>query len=261
MNRRGIATRGAVAGAATLAAGIATAGGASAIPGPVNAGNTYKWGPIAQSYEFEGRHLARYWHKSGDGQVRIQHGMLTLNTRKHGTLSATLARKGHATGRWETRIRGRRFTTGHSAYRVVVSLVPAAGHAQPCGASDVGLTSFTPNSNGPATWRIRHQPDRQYTLTKSMTFHKDQWHTFAVEVKPHRIAWFVDAHSVAVETSPAAMSHTPLTVRFSMQPEGSGTQDASRMQMDWLRYWTLKRPDAKPVKGRTPTPTTNTGAC
>lgn len=248
MNRRGIATRSVVALAATLAAGLATAGGASAVPGPVNAGNTYKWGPIAQSYEFEGRHLARYWHKSGSGQMRIQHGMLTLNSATRGRLSATLARKGHRTGRWETRIRGRRFTSRRSPYRVVVALTPAPGHAQHCGASDVGLTSFTPNSNGPAAWRIRHLPDRQYTFTKRMSFRKDQWHTFAVEVKPHRIAWFVDAHSVAVEKNPAAMSHTPLTVRFTLRPTGSGAQDRSRMQMDWLRYWTLARHSALPVE-------------
>lgn len=261
MNRRGIATRSAVALAATLTAGLATAGGASAVPGPINAGNTYKWGPIAQRYEFEGRHLARYWHKSGSGQMRIQHGMLTLNSATRGRLSATLARKGHRTGRWETRIRGRRFTSGSSPYRVVAALTPAPGHAQHCGGSDVGLTSFMPNSTGPATWSIRHLPDRQYTFTKRMSFRKDQWHTFAVEVKPHRIAWFVDAHAVAVEKSPAAMSHPPLTVRFTLRPTGSGAQDRSRMQMDWLRYWTLKRPDAKPVRGRAPTPTTYAGAC
>lgn len=232
----------------------------ASIPGPVNAGNTYKWGPIAQRYEFETSRLERYWHKSGPGQVRNQFGMLTLNTRRHGTLSATLARRGHPFGRWETRMRAHRFTTGHAPYRVVVALVPAGKRPQHCGAGDIGLTSFIPDQNGPATWTTRQLPNVQHTFTRAMSFAPNEWHTFAVEVTKHRIAWFVDAHAVSVEHV-SHPSHVPLTVRFTMEPVGGGTHDASRMQMDWLRYWTLKVPDHKPVRGPAPTASTYAGAC
>ena len=248
--------------AAALLAPLSVTGTAhaKAIPGPVNAGNTYKWGPIRHRYEFETARLERYWHQSGPGQVRNQHGMLTLNTRTHGTLSATLGRKGHPFGRWETRIRGRRFTTGHAPYRISVDLVPAGRRAQHCGARHIGITSYQPNQSGPATWVTRRPPNRQATFSKQMSFGTDEWHTFGVEVTRHRIAWFVDARAVSVQHV-RRPSKVPLTVRFTMVPVGSGSHDASRMQMDWLRYWTLKRPDAKPVRGPAPTPSTYAGAC
>jgi hypothetical protein len=240
--------------------GLPGAASAKAVPGPVNAGNTYKWGPIKQRYEFENANLENYWHKSGPGQVRNQVGMLTLNTGTNGTLSATLARKGHAFGRWETRIRGRRYSSGHLPYRIDVALVPAGKRAQHCGASNIGITSYLPSQNGPATWTTRHRPNQQATFTKQMTFADDEWHTFGVEVKKHRIAWFVDAHVASVEHV-RKPSRVPLTVKFTMVPVGSGQHDVSRMQMDWLRYWTLKRPDSKPVRGPAPTPSTYSGAC
>ena len=220
--------------AASAAASVVGATG-RAIPGPVNAGNTYRWGRIAQRYEFENRRLERYWHRSGPGQVRNQYGMLTLNTRTHGTLSATLGRRGHPFGRWETRMRAHRFTTGHGSYRVNVALVPAGRRAQHCSASDIGLTSYVPDRDGPATWTTRHRPNLQHTFTKAMSFAPNEWHTFGVEVRPHRIAWFVDARSVSV-LRVRHPSRVPLTVRFTMAPTTGGTLDASRMQMDWLRY-------------------------
>jgi len=253
--------------AAALMAPLGISGAAGAlpqshgrVPGPINAGNTYKWGPMKAQYEFENGRLEHFWHQSGPGQVRNQHGMLTLNTRTYGALSASLGKKGHAFGRWETRMRAKQFTDGHVPYRVVVSLVPAGKRPQHCGASDIGLTSFTPNTRGAATWTTRQLPNIQHTFSKRMSFGPDQWHTFGVEVKKHRIAWFVDAKSVSVEHV-AHPSRVPLTVRFTMQPQGSGTTDLSRMQMDWLRYWTLKRPDAKPVRGPAPTPSTYAGSC
>ena len=81
-----------------------------------------------------------------------------------------------------------------------------------------------------------------------MDLGKDRWHTYAVEVTPRRISWFVDAHVVHSERRDAALSGVPLTVRFTMQAVPDATMEPSRMQMDWLRYWSLDTPNTKSTK-------------
>src|ERR1700755_2997158 len=66
-------------------------------PGPIHAGNTFGWyghGGLVWREEFvTPLHL---WRVQGPGVVRIQHGMLTLNTSNKGTVSATLDKPGRA---------------------------------------------------------------------------------------------------------------------------------------------------------------------
>jgi hypothetical protein len=101
-----------------------------AAPGPIHAGNTFGWyrNPLTR-YEFIGR-KAPYWRVHGRGVVRTQHGMLTLNTARRGSVSATLARRGHAYGRWEIRLRSRRYANDHTNFKVVTELIPAGGRPQ-----------------------------------------------------------------------------------------------------------------------------------
>jgi hypothetical protein len=250
--------------AAAVALGLATAVPADAHreqpPGPVNAGNTYKWGPIATRYEWEDGFDRADWRVRGPGLVREQHGMLTLNTAGHGTVSATERTRGHAVGRWETRLRSAQLESGHHRYRVLTELVPAGDRAQRCGGKDVALASYTPRGRR-ATHYVRSLPDHAYVTSKRIGLHDNQWHTFAVEITHRRISWFVDAHVVSSERRRDAFTHTPFAVRFTMQGAGAGRMDRSRMQMDWLRYWTLKRPDARSTAAHRLHRTTYRHAC
>ena len=45
----------------------------------------------------------------------------------------------------------------------------------------------------------------------------------------------------------AALSGVPLTVRFSMAAQKGQRMNQGRMQMDWLRYFTLRKPNKKSV--------------
>jgi len=236
--------------ALTVALGLTTAVPADAHhaqpPGPVNAGNTYKWGDMATRYEWEGGFDRQDWRVSGRGLVREQHGMLTLNTAGRGSVSATERTRGHAVGRWETRLRSAQFGTGHHSYRVLTELVPAGSRAQRCGARNVALESYTPRRRQ-ATHYVRSTPNHAYVTHRRIALHDNQWHTFAVEVTHNRISWFVDAHVVSTEKRRDALTGTPFAVRFTMKGVGHQRMNRSRMQMDWLRYWTLKRPDARPT--------------
>ena len=217
-------------------------------PGPVNAQSTFKWGTPQWQDEFEYGKRAPRWHVTGRGQVRPQHGMLTLNTARRGDTSATLNRPGHKTGRWEIRLRSHRYSTKHANYQVRTQLVPAGKHRGHCGARNVGIESYQLGQRHADVY-ARNTPDRQFAASKRLNLANDRWHTFGVEVTRKKISWFVDAHVIRTERRPKALTGVPYTVRFTMASKQGTRMNKSRMQMDWLRYFDLSRPDQKPVDG------------
>ena len=259
------------AGAAALMAislGSLTADSASAVParqapGPIHAGNTFGWyghGGLVYDETFVGPLNHRRWHVEGPGAVRTQHGMLTLNTAKAGSVSATLRGTGHRTGRWEIRLRSRQYSRSHAAYEVRTELVPAAARPQNCGARNIALNSYKLGGNR-AHHYIRSLPNRQYSTHTGVNLGTDRWHTFAVELTGRRISWFVDAHVVSTERRPEAMSRLPYTVQFTMVAEPGKRMNRSRMQMDWLRYFTLRKPNSRSVEAPLPSTATYAEAC
>ncbi|HEX4471795.1 MAG TPA: family 16 glycosylhydrolase [Nocardioides sp.] len=248
------------AGAMALTVGAVTAGSGHAVPGPIHAGNTFGWyRNHLIRYEFVNGN-GPYWRTSGPGQVANQHGMLTLNTAAHGSLSATLTRQGHAYGRWEIRLRSRRYATAHTNYRVVTELVPSGGRKQHCGGDEIGLENYRLGSNR-AKFYIHTLPDNDFRAWKGRNLGTDRWHTFAVEATRTHISWFVDAHVIRTERRPAALEGTPLTVRFTMRAAKGKQMNPSRMQMDWLRYWGDKYPSSRSVAAPRTVRSTYHGAC
>jgi hypothetical protein len=220
-------------------------------PGPIHAGNTYGWWNkgIVWREEFETPYTGQMgpqWQASGPGQVWHQNGMLTLNTTSQGSLSATLAGPGAEVGRWETRLRSRQYGRGNGRYRVLAELVPAAGAEQNCGGRNIAMTSYTPNGRA-ATVYARTLPDVAYKATRPMSLGSDQWHTYAVEVTRERVSWFIDAHVVFTENRDDLVSGVPLTVRFTMEARPDRVMNVSRMQMDWVRHWSLEAPNTLSV--------------
>ena len=264
-SRRLLATLGSATAATALTLGLAAATGPADAhhaqpPGPVHAGSEYGWGKPQANYKFVGPLKKSQWRTHGPGNVRNQHGMLTLNTAGHGTVSAKQVTKGHAVGRWEIRLRSRQYGSGHHDYKVMTELVPAGDRKQHCGAKNVALESYAPHHHS-ATHYIRSRPDHRYVSHQRLGLHDDQWHTFAVEVTHKRISWFVDAHVISTEKRKAALTGVPFAVKFTMQGVGGARMNQSRMQMDWLRYWTLDRPNKKSTKAPAPKPGTYRGGC
>ena len=225
---------------------------AGAEPGPINAASTYGWWNrgIVWREEFEAPYtgaMGPQWQASGPGQVWHQNGMLTLNATSAGSVSATLAGPGAEVGRWETRLRSRQYGRGNARYRVLAELVPAAGADEHCGGQNVALVSYTPNGRA-ANVYSRTLPDVAHRAARTgMDLGSDRWHTYAVEITRERISWFIDAHVVFTEDRDAALSGVPLTVRFTMEAKPDRTMNISRMQMDWVRHWSLEAPNTSPV--------------
>jgi hypothetical protein len=230
-------------------------------PGRVHAGTEFKWGRAAVDYSFEHGPLSRKrWQTHGRGSVGNQVGMLTLLTDGPGTLTATERTRGRTVGRWETRIRSKRYERGDRDYRVLVELVPAGNRQKYCGARNIALGAYTPYGRS-VTHYVRTRPDNQYVMHKRINLADSTWHTLAVEVTRNRVSWFVDAHVVSSERRNAALSGVPFAVRFSLRGESGVRMNETRMQMDWLRYWTLERPNQKSTRAPRPEAGTYAGAC
>lgn len=243
--RRITALGGALALALTLTSTPGNADHANP-PGPVNAQTTFDWGKPQWQDDFVGPRKS-IWRVAGNGNVQTQHGMLTLNTGTSGDTMATLKGTGHEVGRWEIRLRSRRYSTDHTNYRVKTELIPHRNLAQNCGARNIALEGYRLGGNR-AHHYIRNLPDRSYNAITGMNLGNDLWHTFAVEVTKSHISWFVDAHVITTERRSEALSGVPFTVRFTMAAEPGAQMNQSRMQMDWLRYFTLDRQNSKSIK-------------
>ena len=196
----------------------------------------------------------------GPGAVRTQHGMLTLNTATKGSVSAQMTIPGRAYGRWETRLRQRQYGHKHAPYRVLTELVPMTRLGEGCGEQNIALNKFKMGDNE-VNFYIRTRPDNLFQASLKRGLGQDQWHTYAVEVTPKRVSWFVDSHVIRTETRPEALSHRKFQVRFTMQAVKGKRMNKARMQMDWLRYWTLQAKNERSTKAPLTKKTTYTLAC
>jgi hypothetical protein len=233
---------------------------AGSAPGPINAQTTFGWGKPIWQDDFVGG-LKPIWKKAGRGTVQTQHGMLTLNTTRSGSISATLARPGARTGRWEIRLRSRRYATAAANYTVRTELMPVPSAAYHCGARNIIFEGYKLGSRT-TNLKIRNLPNQSFEAkTGDMNLGNDRWHVFAVEVTAKRISWYVDAHVIRTEKRPEALSGVPFTVRFTMAAVPGKTMNQSRMQMDWLRQYDLRKWNGKSTAAPQTTATTFAGAC
>ena len=240
----------------------------SKVPGKTFAAYEFGWYPISYVDHFVGR-LPRYWDVSGNtrgaADVRTQNGMLFMQSGWHGSTAVTLRHHTHDRGRWEIRMKAGRvmsdYRRGRPNFTAVAELVPAGSRKQHCGARNIALASFRPTASR-AHFYARTLPSHAFTWVKHrMNLTDDYWHTYAVEVTPRRISWFVDGRVQATERRQAALSGVPLTLRLELQGDGRATMNPTQIQVDTVRYFTLKSPDSKSVKAPAPVASTYRGAC
>jgi hypothetical protein len=233
----------------------------STMPGKTFAAYEYWWYPIDFVDHFIDP-LSSQWEVEGNGVARTQHGMLTLMSTRQGSLGVTLRGHSRDRGRWEIRLRGKRLESAHTNYTVAAELIPAGDRDQHCGARNIGFASFRPAVDSSARFHIRTLPDHQFTsVRRRMNLTNNYWHTYGVEVTPTRIAWFVDGVARAVEKRPEALSGVPLALRLQLQDVQGETMNQSWLQVDTVRYFTLKTPNKKPVRGGEPVLGTYADAC
>jgi hypothetical protein len=250
--------------AATLA--VATAGSAPspdarlvAQRGPTNAGKVFRWGDAQWADDFVGP-VKGMWRENKPSQIRNQHGMLTINgTAAGGDVTATVTGHARRYGRWETRVRAEQFSTGHTPYRVIAELIPSSGGYH-CGARSIVLGSYQLGSHH-AGMAVRTLPGNQFSAGKRLDLRPGPFHTYAVEVTSNHISWFVDTHVLRTERRPQALSGATFTVRFRLAAPKGAHMNPGRMQMDWLRYYTMARENARSISAPQLTRGRFAGAC
>jgi len=227
--------------------------------GPTNAGKVFRWGNAQWADDYVGP-VKGMWRENRPRQIRNQHGMLTINgTAGGGDVSATLTGHPRRYGRWETRVRAEQYAGGHTPYRVVAELVPTSGGYH-CGARSIVLGSYRLGSHR-AGMAVRTLPNHTFTAHKRLDLRPGPFHTYAVEVTRSHISWFVDTHVLRTERRPEALSGATFTVRFRLAAPRGARMNPGRMQMDWVRYYSLERRNARSISAPRMTRGTFAGAC
>ncbi len=227
-------------------------------PRPTNAGKIFRWGHAQTHDEFHGPTSSR-WQLSSSTQIRNQHGMLTLNgTENSGTLTATFTGAERQYGRWEARVRAKQYTAKYTPFTAVWELVPRG--PENCGARGIVVSEYTIGQNV-ASLHLRNTPDVDFTDSKVLRLDNQEFHTYAVEVTPDHISWFIDTQVVMTERRDAARTGATYDIRFRLVAPPGARMNKGRMQMDWVRYYTLKRKNAQSIEAPQATRTTYAAAC
>jgi hypothetical protein len=213
--------------------------------GPTNAAAVFKWGLSSWEDEFI-KPLSKKWRTNHPKLVRNQVGMLTLDsTRRSGTVWATVPGHARRYGRWEARVRSEQNGHGAKAYRVVWELIPAGDYA--CGAKNLEISGYRFGDRRART-EVRTPSGAKFVASRRRNLGQNVWHTFAVEVTKGHISWFVDTKVVRTERRNAALTGAKYQMRFRLDAVKGKRMNPARMQMDWVRYYTLERPNAKSIK-------------
>lgn len=232
---------------------------AAAAASPTNAAKIFRWGNAQWNDEFVGP-LKSMWEKNGRGVIRNQNGMLTLNAAStSGSVIATLSGHQRQYGRWEARVRGKQYASSGTPYRVFWELVPRSGGYH-CGARSIVLSEYRLGTNR-AAMHLRNLPDLDYTTSKALPLSGDQFHTYAVEVTKDHISWFVDTKVIRTERRASARTGAKYSVRFRLAATPGAKMNKGRMQMDWMRYYSLDRPNARSISAPATTLVKYAAAC
>ena len=103
-------------------------------------------------------------------------------------------------------------------------------------------------------------PDNSYRGFLGRHLRNDRWHTYAVEVTPDHISWFVDAHVINTERRAEALDPVTRQLKFELRAR-DGRVHPARMQMDWMRYWGPRARNEKSIKAPQLELSTFNGAC
>ena len=212
---------------------------------PTNAAAVFKWGNYAWGDEFHSPSPRAGWEINKPDKVANQNGMLTLESARRGTVKALASDQAAKYGRWEARVRARRYSFHRTPYRAIWELVPVRKYK--CGTKSIVLSDYVPG-DATATGAVRTRPVNEFAFGIDLDLGKDVFHTYAVEVTKDHISWFVDTEVIRTERRPEALSGVKLQPRFRLQAVKGEKMDHGRMQMDWARYYTLARPNQKSIE-------------
>jgi len=216
---------------------------------PTNAAKVFRWGLEEWRREFEDRTTSQVqgaWRTSQPGVIEQREGMLTIHAGSgmdHVTVEATDQSAQY--GRWEARVRAVEESTGDTPFSFVWELTPTQGSG--CDGDRIVLSQYQPG-DGQALGEVQTASGDAFRYSRPLDLRSRAWHTYAVEVTPTHISWFVDTRVIRTERRTAALSGATFHPEFEIVGQPGQQMNASRMQMDWVRYYDLHRPNAQPIR-------------
>jgi hypothetical protein len=227
---------------------------------PTNAGKVFRWGVEKWRQEFEKGRLSSHWQSDHPDSIGQQQGMLTIQAASDsGTVKVWPDNRGAVYGRWEARVRAVEKSDEGEPYQFTWQLVPVDGDDS-CGANTIVLATYVPGDKR-VTGAVRTLPDNSFEYSRKRDLRSRAWHTYAVEVTADHISWFVDTKVIRTETRPEALSGVTYRPQFALEGDAETEMRPSWMQMDWVRHYTLKRPNAKSIEAPQMAQTTYTSTC
>ncbi len=226
---------------------------------PTNAAKVFKWGLETWRDEFEVDPFGTRWQSDKPTQIGQQNGMLTIKAfADTGSIAVWPDDQAAKYGRWEARVRAVEKKTDGQPYRFTWQLVPTGGDR--CGGSQVTLATYVPG-DARARGHVRTLDDHEFRFSRKRDLRSRAWHTYAVEITPDHISWFVDTKVMRTERRTEALAGVKYRPQFAIAGDSAAHMNESWMQMDWVRYYSLKRPNAKSIDAKQMWQRTYDGAC
>jgi hypothetical protein len=215
---------------------------------PTNAGKVFRWGLEEWRREFEDRTTSQVqgaWRTNAPGLIEQRVGMLTIHaTSSTDKVTVEATDQAAQYGRWEARVRAVEESTGNTPFSFVWELSPSDGKG--CDENRIVLADYRPG-DARARGEVRTASGDAFRFSRALDLRSRAWHTYAVEVTPTHISWFVDTQVIRTERRSAALSGTTFHPEFEIVGQPGQRMNTSRMQMDWVRYYDLHRPNAQPI--------------
>ncbi len=231
---------------------------------PASAATAYEWGApdAALSFDFTGSGMpsASVWNlyrsagHAGNGlrrpeQITLHGDYVQIAGLQDGTSGGMMSWAAYpAFGRWEARMRVDVQGTGHP-YHAVVALIPS-GVPYDGGAGDLDFAEADVDESGVHVFV--HYPPRKQAYA-SVPLNLAEWHTYAIEVAPDHISWFVDGRIAMTTTDRAAITGTKWTTNVQLDAYHPTGLAPSNMQVDYFRFYPLPADGARLIPGPVPT--------
>ena len=242
---------------APASAGTTTdSGSTDAACGPdTSAATKYGWGTPNRVDEFDsglGRDWDVYDGEGHDGQgrrtpdaVSVKNGIMTITGDASGNTAGMAWNPGQRYGRWEGRVRA---PVGDSTYNALMLLWPDAENWPVGGEVDFMEMS---DDKRQSTDMFLHYGANNDQEQGSVDIDATQWHDWAVEWTPTSITAFVDGKewwkTTAVDILPPGPMH--LCIQLDWFPEGRGDVTPTRMEVAWVKQYSLNGDAAKESEG------------
>ncbi|MFC5140348.1 glycoside hydrolase family 16 protein [Actinomycetospora rhizophila] len=255
--------------AVTTAALIAGCGTAPSTPGPTSGGPVLsldattgdttaaavnQWGapgPGSDDFTDGGVDPTRWDVYDGDGHagngtrspdaVAVRNGVLTITGDAEGTTGGVANRTAQQYGRWEVRMRAapRPGASDGDPYHPVLLLWPAnaGGSVKPGGTG--GEIDFAETDVGSGQVSTFLHPPTSDADRKAFRQPVDlsQWHNYAVEWTPTRIAGWIDGQQWYDVTDPVVQPGGPMTPCVQLDANTPSGLQPAVMETDWIHIY------------------------